>query len=129
MERITMHQCGALNEALQIGAVDERTPDGANHVYTIEIIGQLKSGGSPNVIIDRLRLNFQQGPLKEAGLNGISIEALLAVVIHHAQGFQAGPYKCRENACAITHLEEALMWLQKRTRERMARGVEGTHTV
>jgi hypothetical protein len=129
MERITMHQCGALNEALQIGAVDERTPDGANHVYTIELIGQLKAGGSPNTILERLHIYFQQGPLKEAGLNGISIEALLAVVIHHAQGFQGGPYKCRENACAITHLEEALMWLQKRTRERMTRGVEGTHTV
>jgi hypothetical protein len=37
-----------------------------------------------------------------------------------------GTYACKENACALTHLEEALMWLQKRTRDRMARGVEGT---
>ncbi len=122
MERITMHQCGALNEALQVSATDQRTPDGANHRYLIDII-------EGDILRTVSALNFQKGPLKEAGLNGISIEALLAVVIHHAQGFQAGPYRCRENACAITHLEEALMWLQKRTRERMARGVEGTHTV
>lgn len=40
-----------------------------------------------------------------------------------------GKYACRENALALTALEEALMWLQKRTRDRLARGVEGTHAV
>jgi hypothetical protein len=43
------------------------------------------------------------------------------------QGFQAGPFASRDNACALTKLDEALMWLQKRTRERIERGVEGTH--
>jgi hypothetical protein len=123
MEPVTIHQCGALNEAIQITATDQRTPDGANHAYEIHVIDP------SDKMLDRTRIYFQKGPLKEAGLNGISIEALLAVVIHHADGFQRGPYKCRENAVAITHLETALLWLQKRTRERMARGVEGTHTV
>lgn len=35
---------------------------------------------------------------------------------------------CRENALVITKLEEALMWLNKRTQDRIARNVEGTHT-
>jgi len=56
----------------------------------------------------------------------LSQEALLAVIIDRLQCFQAGPYKCRENAIALTHLEDAMHWLQHRTRERMARGVEGT---
>ena len=34
---------------------------------------------------------------------------------------------CRENSLAITKLEEARMWLYKRTQEREERGVEGTH--
>jgi hypothetical protein len=34
-------------------------------------------------------------------------------------------FPCRENSCAITHFEEGLMWLEKRTRDRITRGVEG----
>ena len=60
---------------------------------------------------------------------GITHEALLAVLCDRLRGFQAGPYACKANACALTHLEEAQHWLQQRTIERMRRGVEGTHTV
>lgn len=34
-------------------------------------------------------------------------------------------FPCRENALAITKVEEALMWINKRTADRLARGVEG----
>lgn len=34
---------------------------------------------------------------------------------------------CRENSIAITHLETALLWLNKRTANRQKVGVEGTH--
>ena len=51
----------------------------------------------------------------------------MAVVVDRLRGFQDGPFRCRENACALTHLEEALMWMGKRTRDRLARGVEGKH--
>lgn len=54
-------------------------------------------------------------------------EALLAILIDRMRSFQAGPYSCRENALALTKLEEAQMWLLQRTRARMSRGVEGTH--
>ena len=40
---------------------------------------------------------------------------------------QAGKFRCRENALAITKLEEALHWLAHRTADRERRGVEGTH--
>lgn len=72
-------------------------------------------------------IRFQAGPIKEAGVNGVTGEALIAIQIDRLRSFQAGPYACRENAIALTHLETAQMWLQKRTRERQARGVEGTH--
>lgn len=55
-------------------------------------------------------------------------EALLAVLEDRLIGFQSGQYACRENAVALTKIQEAMMWLQKRTRDRMARGVEGTMT-
>ena len=54
-------------------------------------------------------------------------EALLAIVADRLRSFQKGPYSCKANACALTHIEEAQHWLQQRTLERMRRGVEGTH--
>jgi hypothetical protein len=69
---------------------------------------------------------FQEGPIALAGVNGISNEALLAIVEDRLAGFQSGEYACRENALALTKIQEAMMWLQKRTRDRAARGVEGT---
>lgn len=71
-------------------------------------------------------IGFQKGPIKENGVNGIQNEDLISIVIDRLQGFQSGEYSCHENACAITKLEEAIMWLRKRTQDREDRGVEGT---
>ena len=72
-------------------------------------------------------IKFQKGAVKEAGFNGFSGEALLAIVKDRLESFQKGPYACRDNAVALTKIDEAIMWLHKRTHERMARGVEGTN--
>lgn len=74
-------------------------------------------------------IHFQEGPIKECGVNGVCNEDLLVMVIRRLQGFQESKYKCRENAMAITKIEAALLWLRKRTTARENRGVEGTHTV
>lgn len=74
-------------------------------------------------------IHFQEGPIKECGVNGVMNEDLLVMVIRRLEGFQNSEFKCRENACAITKLEEALLWLRKRTMGRENRGVEGTHKV
>lgn len=73
------------------------------------------------------RVKFQNGPIKEHGVNGLSQEALLAVLIDRLEGFQSGQFKCRDNEVALTHIESAALWLHKRTLERVARNVEGTH--
>ncbi|ODT86711.1 MAG: hypothetical protein ABS78_15575 [Phenylobacterium sp. SCN 70-31] len=70
---------------------------------------------------------FQNGPIGEVGVNGLTHEALLAILVDRLRAFQAGPFSCRENALALTKLEEAQQWLGARTRARMVRGVEGTH--
>lgn len=75
------------------------------------------------------RIDFQDGAIKEAGVNGVMNEDLIHMVIARLEGFQASDFRCRENAMAITKLEEALMWLRKRTVGRENRGVEGTHNV
>lgn len=74
-------------------------------------------------------VDFQCGPIHEAGVNGCCNEDLIAMVIARLVHFQDSPYACRENHEAITKLEEALLWLRKRTLRREMRGVEGTHIV
>lgn len=124
MRTITDHKLNGLNEAINIIVMDEPGAGGACHEYRIEPI--TLSGDHPEGAVNPCIIMFQKGPIQEAGVNGISVESLIAVVIDRLRSFQAGPYACRENAIALTHLEDSLMWLQKRTRDRLARGVEGT---
>lgn len=74
-------------------------------------------------------IHFQEGAIKEFGVNGVCNEDLINMVIERLECFQNSEFKCRENALAITKLEEALLWLRKRTMAREQRGVEGTHIV
>lgn len=141
MRKITDHKLNGLNNALEITVLDEAGQGGANHAYLIKIAdGAPLVAGKANCVLET-RINFQNGPIGEFGVNGISGEALLAVLIDRMRCFQGlnplseggqlpvgrAPFACRENAVALTHLEDALMWLQKRTRDRLARGVEGTN--
>lgn len=71
-------------------------------------------------------VNFQKGPIKEHGVNGVANEDLIAMVICRLEYFQQSEFSSRDNAMAITKLEEALLWLRKRTIGRENRGVEGT---
>ena len=74
-------------------------------------------------------IHFQEGPVKENGVNGVANEDVLGMVLRRLEDLQKSEYKCRETACAITKLEEALMWLRKRTNSRIKRHVEGTSEV
>lgn len=122
MRRLTSHKVNGLNEVLDIEVLDEPGQGGACHEYEIRMTD---SQGDELVMCE---ISFQNGPVLEAGYNGISQEALLAVVEDRLISFQAGPFACRENAVALTKVQEAMMWLQKRTMDRMKRGVEGTST-
>jgi hypothetical protein len=120
---LTSHKVNGLNEALQIVVQDEPGAGGACHCYRIVTNPGVGPVDRPSSVTD---IGFQNGPIAEAGVNGISQEALLAVVEDRLKSFQAGSYACRENALALTHIQEAMHWLHHRTRERMQRGVEGT---
>ena len=71
---------------------------------------------------------FQDGPIAEHGVNGTTNEEVIEMLLERLTSLnemEDRKYACRENSLAITHLEEALMWLQRRTAKRQARGVEG----
>lgn len=117
MRTINEHKVNPANDTLNVTVMDEPGSGGANHVYQV-------SGGTVDTTI-----SFQNGPIGEVGVNGITHEVLLAIVMDRLRAFQAGKFSNRENALALTKIEEAQHWLLHRTRARMARGVEGTHTV
>jgi hypothetical protein len=102
--------------------MDEPGQGGACHEYGIS-----PAEGSQDTPAGEFgHVRFQNGPIKEHGVNGCHQEDLLAIVIDRLQHFQRGPYACRENALALTKIEEALHWLNHRTNQRIARGIEGT---
>lgn len=117
MRSITDHIANPINDRITITAMDEPGAGGANHYYAIGVNGSERA------------IHFQKGPIAEMGVNGITQEVLLAVVIDRLRSFQAGPFACPENADALTHATEALEALKSRTRERMKRGVEGMSKV
>ena len=125
---LTGHIVNPANDKLRIRVMDEPGAGGASHLYEIggfdTETNDSDLGKHAYVAMDVL---FQNGPINEVGVNGITQEALLEIVADRLRSFQSGPYACRENAIALTKIEEAQMWLQRRTLERMRRGVEGTH--
>ena len=118
---------------LRIEVTDEPGAGGANHLYHVSGFNTTTNpsapayfGGFPGTGVDII---FQNGPIQEAGINGITNETLLAIVIDRLRSFQAGPYPCTENRYALQKCEEALGLLKLRTQARLARGVEGVVTV
>jgi hypothetical protein len=122
------------DEALKIEVLDAPGHGNAHHLYEISGWNHRTNPSQDELkqyaaAYDAISIMFQNGPIKEVGVNGVTHEVLLAVIIDRLRSFQRGEYACKENACALTHLEEALHWLQQRTIKRMRRGVEGTHAV
>lgn len=74
-----------------------------------------------------ISFTIQNGPIKEVGVNGCQVDTLIETAKLIIEGLNT-KFPCRENSLAITKLDEALMWLEQRTKNRVKRGVEGTNT-
>lgn len=100
---------------------DEIGPGNGRHDYAI-----YKAGAENTVAGPICEIHFQKGPRNEEGsVSGVLDVDLLEIVRHRLQCFQKGEFSTRENACALTHIEEALMWMNKRKEDRKERGVLG----
>ncbi len=118
MRELTGHKINPANDLLKVEVLDALGHGGAHHEYSI-------TTPPPNGV--ETRINFQNGPIAECGVNGVTHEALLAILIDRLECFQAGPFANLYNASALKHLVSAQGALLDRTRERMSRGVEGSH--
>lgn len=130
MRELTDHIINPANDKLRITVEDEPGSGGANHLYRISGFDTSTNASDINAESEpseATTILFQNGTIPEKGVNGITQEALLAIIADRLRGFQEGPFKSRENAVALTHIETAMLWLHRRTLRRMQRGVEGTH--
>ncbi len=110
--------------------------------HEIDAVGNPGGGETTGTGID---IKWQNGPLGRTPVstpNGAFVEGVILAAIGRLQFYQTTKvpnytgtpgettlkFACRENALAITKLEEALMWLEERTRGREERKVEGTNT-
>lgn len=78
-----------------------------------------------------INIGWQDGPLGNppdlSKHNGAFIEGVIESAIGRLRFFQESKFKCKENEDAIYFLEQALVSLDSRTKDRKDRNVEGTH--
>lgn len=136
MRELTGHRVNPANDTLKIEVLDEPGSGGANHCYAVTGFDYANNPAVPSHTLasylkdeDTAFVLFQNGPIAEVGVNGITHEALLAILIDRLEAFQAGPYASADNQDALDAMRTAQSALQRRTLRRMARGVEGTHQV
>lgn len=112
------------NRLNSIWSIDSIGPGGAHHQYVV-----CKRIDEQNHVLQEI--DFQKGPRNEStpvdmDVDGVLDVDLLEIVRDRLTSFQAGDFRCRENACALTHIEEALMWLNRRMEDRDEREGLGT---
>lgn len=104
---------------------EEIGPGGAHHCY---IVGPNPERDVPEK--DRglmIAITFQNGPRKaQDSQTGVLDCDLLEIVRDRLKAFQSGPMASEYNAQALIHVEEALMWMNRRVEDRIERGVLGT---
>ena len=101
----------------------------------LTVYNKLTSDGNPSgggVAGIGLSIKWQEGPLGRppAEPNGSFVDDVLEAARQRLEFYQDAAdrkFACRENALAITKIEEAMHWLAHRREEREKRGVQGTH--
>lgn len=114
---ITTHHTNEVNKGLKLLAIEDEKGEPVD--YLVRWTG--KDG-----VEEELELPFQHGPVGEVGVNGMTIELLLAIARDRLEHFQAGQFACEENADALGYVKLAAGVLEERTKRRTAQGVEGT---
>lgn len=118
MRELRDHIVEGKNHNERVFVEDEPGPGGACHHYVME-------WGCDPYDAPRQGIWFQRGPIAENGINGVSNEQVLTILKHRLEGLATGPFPSPETDEALEHVKGALEALLRRTRDRMAREVEG----
>lgn len=105
----------------RVFAADEKGNGGANHEYIIGLdVGLMQP--------KECKIQFQNGARKlENSIHGVLDTDLLEIVRDRLHCFQQGKFASEYNYQALIHVEEALMWLNRRVEDRIERNVLGTN--
>lgn len=98
---------------------------GEHEIYRNEY--NLHFGGyyiSINESMNTMAFKIQNGAVKENGVNGCQVDTVIEAAKLIIEGLNK-KFPCRENSMAITKLDECLMWLELRTKNRIKQGIEG----
>ena len=126
---ITIQKRNKLNDVYR---VDAPGIGGACHKYIVVKAGSQPSDKAAGYLDFEKEdivgeMAFQHGPrCNEESIQGILDTDLLEIVRDRLVAFNKGEFATRENAVAITKIEEALLWMNKRVEDRAERGVLGT---
>jgi hypothetical protein len=73
---------------------------------------------------DVAQILFQNGPVSDNGINGLTSEVLLETLIHRTAVLD-GRFPCHENKMALKSMKEALVFFDMRTKRRQKEGNTG----
>ena len=113
------------------GLLEIQTEERLNHAYSV---GEVGPGGAYHDYVIRradngevlAEIKYQKGPRKDpSSRHGVLENDLLEIVMDRLSAFQAGEFACTENEEALQHVHAALLALNKRVENRIARGVLG----
>jgi hypothetical protein len=94
------------------------------HIPTFKVEDDgLKDGEGQFIFLCRGNKTDPSAPRQE----GVFTETLLQVCKEYLEGVNKGDLASRETSMAITKIDEALMWIQKRADDRKRRDVQGTY--
>jgi hypothetical protein len=92
------------------------------------VVADQDLGASASELRSVISITWQEGVVPPGGVqNGAFVEDVLEAARQRLLFFNSTKFRCRENSLAITKIEEALQWLDWRTRSRLNQGVENTY--
>lgn len=97
------------------------------HRFTVDEQGRPWGGYSGAIGV---AITWQSGPVNaDKPRNGAFVEEVIEIARARLEHYQRSPFECDENARAIGALKRALNYLQRRTKRRVEKGIEGSHEV
>ena len=79
---------------------------------------------------EEVLLKFCRGNKEDDSIprqDGMFTESVIKAAKTYLETVNVGPMATRETSMVITKLDEALMWIEKRAKDRELRGVQGTY--
>lgn len=102
----------------------------AGYKYELPSYSVTNDGIKEGIEYSALEIPFCKGDKSDESKprqTGVFVESLIECIIDRLKTVNVGELASRETSVAITKLEEAIMWLEKRSNDRKIRNVEGTY--